>query len=305
MTPDRNTLPAPIHLRRIATHAEYDACMAMQYQVWGDDFTELVPAAILQVAQRIGGVTAGAFDDSGALLGFVFGMTGVRDGRLVHWSDLLAVRPDARNMGIGRRLKLYQRELLRPLGVETIYWTFDPLVAKNAHLNLVRLCARPVEYVVDMYGYGLNSQQQGTGSTDRFIVAWDLTSEPAAAAGAGGEHAAGSAGAAGEAAVAAAPVVNVSRDGSGRTPVPVPAARVDAPLVRVQVPADIHRLAMDDAGAERAWRASTRDAFTWYLGRGYRVAAFVRGEDDGRYDYVLAAGDAGAAHPVPVRDGAG
>ena len=76
------------------------------------------------------------------MLGFVFGMTGVQDGRLVHWSDLLAVRPEARDRGLGRRLKLYQRSLVAELGVTRMLWTYDPLVARNAHLNLNALGAR-------------------------------------------------------------------------------------------------------------------------------------------------------------------
>ena len=129
---------------------------------------------MLKVTQYIGGVTAGAFDPDGRLLGFVFGMMGSMDGRLVHWSDLLAVHPDARNKGLGRRLKLFQRQLLLPLGVETMFWTYDPLVTKNAYLNIVRLGARPTEYVVDMYGADTHSAMQGGIGTDRFVVAWDL-----------------------------------------------------------------------------------------------------------------------------------
>ncbi len=105
-----------ITLRRLATLDEYHEACAIQREIWGGDFTEGVPTAILMVVQKIGGVTAGAFDAHGRMLGFVFGMTGVRDRRLVHWSDLLAVREDARGSGIGARLKEYQRDLAREAG---------------------------------------------------------------------------------------------------------------------------------------------------------------------------------------------
>src|ERR1022692_420960 len=78
-----------VTIRRIETWSEYRACVALQQEVWGVDFADLVPAAILKVSQRIGGVTAGAFEPDGRLIGFVFGITGVEHGRLVHWSDML------------------------------------------------------------------------------------------------------------------------------------------------------------------------------------------------------------------------
>jgi predicted GNAT superfamily acetyltransferase len=85
-----------IAIRPFATQADYEACVALQHETWGRDFKDAVPASILQVNQKIGGVSAGAFNGKGKLLGFVFGMTGVEDGRIVQWSDMLAVRPEAR-----------------------------------------------------------------------------------------------------------------------------------------------------------------------------------------------------------------
>src|SRR5207302_4181903 len=105
------------------------------------------------------------------LLGFVFGMTGVENGRLVHWSDMLAVRPELRDHGIGRRLKEFQRDTLLERGVGLVYWTYDPLVARNAHLNFNRLGVRLAEYVEDMYGI-TDSTLHGGVPTDRLIVAW-------------------------------------------------------------------------------------------------------------------------------------
>ena len=97
---------------------------------------------------------------------------------------MLAVRPEARDHGIGRRLKLYQRSLVAELGVTQILWTFDPLVSRNAHLNLNALGARVTDYVPDMYGADTGSAlHQGIG-TDRFVVAWEVS-------GAAGQRAAG------------------------------------------------------------------------------------------------------------------
>src|SRR5947209_17970295 len=102
-----------IEIRPLATREELQACVDLQESTWGADFSDLVPASILKVSQRVGGIALGAFDKSADLLGFVFGLTGVERGRVVHWSDMLAVRPAARDMGLGRRLKERQRELVR------------------------------------------------------------------------------------------------------------------------------------------------------------------------------------------------
>src|SRR5439155_14564768 len=142
-----------ILIRRVETQAEYDECVRIQDETWGADFNERVPSTIFQVSQYLGGVTAAAFAPSlDTMLGFVFGMTGVQEGQLVHWSDLLAVRPEARDRGIGRRLKLFQRSLVLELGVTRMLWTYDPLVARNAQLNLNVLGAAVTEYVPEMYG---------------------------------------------------------------------------------------------------------------------------------------------------------
>ena len=273
-----------ITIRRVQSPDEYAECVTIQMETWGAGFTERVPATILRIAQYIGGVTAGAFTADGRLLGFVYGMTGLRDGRLVHWSDLLAVRPEARDHGLGRRLKLYQRDLLRPLGIETMYWTFDPLVARNAHLNLTRLGATVAEYVPDMYGSETGSAVHGALGTDRFIVDWKIGGsdygEPGSAVdGASGEGIGRGPG------VEHVPSVNASPDGNG---VPIDGELIDATAVRLEIPNDIMSVIDQDPKIARRWRDTTRRAFLWYLGRGYRVAAFQRDHVTGRPFYRLA-----------------
>jgi predicted GNAT superfamily acetyltransferase len=260
------TGPDGITLRRLETIEEYEDAVALQDEIWGAGFSDRVPAAILRVAQKVGGVSAGAFDESGRMLGFVFGLTGVRTGRLVHWSDMLAVREDARGRHLGDRLKYYQRDLVRAIGVETMLWTFDPLVARNAHFNLNRLGARVAEYVPNLYGSNTGSVLHGGLPTDRFIAEWDLTAPrhtpkngvpPSAAS-----------------AAADSPVVNVSSGEQVGLIDPLPAT----PRVRVQVPHDIELVHALGADTALAWRLATRDAFLHYLGRGYRVARFDRGD---------------------------
>jgi predicted GNAT superfamily acetyltransferase len=263
----------PLVLRRVETLDEFRECVALQEETWGAGFSERVPASILLVtSQQLGGVVAAAFGRDGRMVGFVFGMTGPRDGRLVHWSDMLAVRPEARGLGIGERLKRYQRDLVRAQGVATMYWTFDPLVARNAHLNLARLGARAIAYVPDMYGAGTGSTLHGALPTDRLVAEWELTGDGDARG------------------TATAPrrgvVVNLPDSGG----VPTPDALPDAPDVRIAVPPDVYALPAEERAA---WRATTRAAFTAYLARGYAVVGFDRGHGEDMPSYALARPAAG------------
>ncbi|HEV2039984.1 MAG TPA: hypothetical protein VGT81_08050, partial [Casimicrobiaceae bacterium] len=163
-----------VRIRPLASHEEYDSCVALQREVWGSEYDEAVPASLLQVVPYVGGLVLGAFSGDRELLGFVFGLTGVKNEEIVHWSHALGVREGARNLGIGRLLKDYQRAELARLGIRSMYWTFDPLIAKNAHFNLNRLGARVVEYVPDMYGTTKSPLHHGL-ATDRFVVVCSTT----------------------------------------------------------------------------------------------------------------------------------
>lgn len=261
--------PSPdpgITIRPLAGFAEYEECLALQRAAWGDDFGELVAPTLLLVAQKVGGIAAGAFDADNRLVGFVFGLTGWREGRPVHWSHMLAVREAVRDRGIGRRLKLYQREQLRAVGVERVYWTFDPLVARNAHLNLNRLGARVVEYVTDMYGAGPLSRTDRVIGSDRFIVEWRLTDEPPSEV---------------PAPESDAPIVTLA-------PHPDPHATPELPdraEVRVEIPRDIQRLKVEAPELAMGWRRLTRLGLTHYLARGHRVVGLARSGD--RCFYVV------------------
>ncbi|HEX6057992.1 MAG TPA: hypothetical protein VFZ11_03155 [Gemmatimonadaceae bacterium] len=257
-----------IELRRLSTREDYAAAVALQRETWGDQFDELVPSTIMHVVQKVGGIAAGAFAPDGRLLGFVFGISGVRHGRLAHWSDMLAVRADARDAGIGRRLKHFQRELLREIGVEAMYWSYDPLVARNAYLNLERLRARVDEHVLDMYGASTGSPVHDAIGTDRFVVVWELAEEARGnRAGAPIDW-------------VATPVVNAPGQPGGPPEVrPLP----DAPAVRVAIPADIHAVIRADPATAAAWRATTRRAFTHYLERGWSVTGVERDDSGARY----------------------
>jgi predicted GNAT superfamily acetyltransferase len=263
-------------IRRVATQAEYDECVRIEDEIWGAGFNERVPSTILRVSQYLGGVTAAAFEPAhDRMLGFVFGITGVQNGSLVHWSDLLAVRPEARDRGLGRRLKLFQRSLVTPLGVTRMMWTFDPLVARNAHLNLNALGASVTDYVPDMYGSDTGSSLHDAVGTDRFVVAWDLTREPGALRdGAGSEHL-----------PADSLVVNPMEAEGTRAPIRASEQLREA---YIAIPGDIQQVIATAPETARAWRESTREAFLRYMRSGHRVSGFHRAGDRGFYHLTRA-----------------
>jgi predicted GNAT superfamily acetyltransferase len=266
-------------IRPLETIEELHACVALQEETWGHGFSERVPPAILKVAQILGGVSSGAWDDRGTLVGFVFGMTGVRDGEVVHWSDMLAVRRGLRDTGLGAELKAYQRRVLLERGVQTMYWTFDPLQSRNAYLNFSKLGIVVREYARDMYGETDSPLHRGIG-TDRFIALWRMGSERATRRIEQGERGPVAAAHADDAVALAEadPASGLPRPGAPRT-------GLDAPRVRIAIPADISEVMATSMDLAVAWREATRAAITHYLDRGYEVRELLRGARTS--DYLL------------------
>jgi len=274
-----------LDIRRVTTWPEYRACVELQREVWGGDFSDQVPASILSVAQRVGGVCAGAFEPDGRLVGFVFGISGIQHGRLVHWSDLMAVRAEARDRGVGRQLKLFQRELVRADGATMMYWSFDPLVARNAHFNFATLGVKAVEYVEDMYGADSGSILHRGLGTDRLIAAWAIEGEGARVPQSKASQRANDL-------VPLSQIVVLNPTGTPPRAVmpptlpPLPAPII-APCVGVVIPLDIHRVQQAAPDEAVRWRAATRSAFEWAFANGYHIDSFRRLDETESGLYVL------------------
>ena len=161
-------------LRQCHEIAEFQACVDLQKEVWAFSDADLIPVRLFVVASKIGGQVIGAFA-GGDLVGFTLSIPGARQGHTYLHSHMLAVREKYRNAGLGRRLKLAQRQDALARGFELMEWTFDPLEIKNAYLNIERLGAIVRRYSVNQYGIS-SSPLQGGLPTDRCVAEWWLNS---------------------------------------------------------------------------------------------------------------------------------
>jgi predicted GNAT superfamily acetyltransferase len=270
---------ADVRIRPLRSMQDCHACVALQRHVWGWDQADVVPSTLLHVVDYVGGLAAGAFDSDGTLLGFVFGISGVRAGQLAHWSHMLGVRESARNMGLGRMLKEYQRTTLAALGIGQIYWSFDPLQAKNAYFNLNRLGAEVVEYVPDMYGTTESPLHLGM-ATDRLVVRLETSGSAIRALHYTPLH-------------DALPVL---------TPFPRPNdnsmsignRRPERALI--EIPSDVLEVIARSPTAGQTWRVAVRDHIQWALAHHYVISGVHVSAATGRSFYVITRAD------LPARD---
>ena len=255
-----------IEFRDVETHSEYEQCVEIQICVW--DIA--VPAVELIIIHRYGGVCVGAFDDD-KMVGFVCGIVGRREDRVFHHSHMLAVMPDYRGRGIGETLKWKQRDRVLAQGMDFMNWTFDPLQARNANLNLQALGAVSRTYFPNFYGL-TPALCLGPGiPTDRLLVEWPIglkrirekgrRSSPRKEFDAEGlpkalERAKGG----------ADPYISPSH----------PKADLRAPAVLVEVPPKIEAL-RDQPELIGLWQTGLRRVMVRYFERGYKAEDFLHG----------------------------
>jgi len=179
--------PSSIEIRALHTVADFEACVELQKAVWGFGDADLVPVRMFVVAHKIGGQIFGAFDAArpAAVVGYALALPGDRHGHLYLHSHMLAVAAEYRNVGVGRRLKVQQREDALQRGIELMEWTFDPLEVKNAYFNVERLGAITRRYVPNQYGITSSHLHAGL-PTDRLVAEWWMDSNRVRQALAGG-----------------------------------------------------------------------------------------------------------------------
>lgn len=306
--PSRPHLHEGFEIRPLLTVETCRQAERIQAEVWGTDDLEVVPSSLLRAAHHAGGMVVGAFRGD-AMVAFAYGFVALPHGRGMRGaglhSHMLAVVPAARGLGVGQALKWFQRDWCLERELAWVTWTFDPLQARNARLNLEHLGAVAVEYLPDFYG-PMTGPLGGDQPSDRLLASWDLASDRVATRAArwearrgaanggaepppGGAESPTAAGAepAASAEPAAEPAVDaadraeeawlVRASGAGIEAEPIVADAGDAARLRVAVPSDVTTLLR--AAPERAarWRRAVASAMQARVEAGYLVTGFRRG----------------------------
>jgi predicted GNAT superfamily acetyltransferase len=268
-------------IRSDLTYADLVEIEAVQREVWGPD--DIVPSSQLRAVEHAGGLVAAAFEGE-RMIGFSYGFLARPHGRGMSGeglhSHMVAVRSEGRGLGVGQGLKWNQRRWALANGLEWISWTFDPLQARNARLNLEHLGALAFDYLVDFYG-PMSGPLGGGQSSDRLLAVWQLDSErvrrlePGHGAGRQDDDAPGAAGYWSE--EAPEPwAVTPNTPGLDAEPL-IAAVPDDAETVRVAVPKDVTNLLTVDPDLARRWRGAVGVTMSRLLDGGYTVSGFRDG----------------------------
>jgi predicted GNAT superfamily acetyltransferase len=254
-----------VRLRALTSLDDADALVRVMVATWG----EQIPRETIRALAGSGNVPWGAFDDD--LIGYVLGWVAVdpSDGLHEH-SHMLATFPDRRHRGVGYALKLAQRASCLDRGIDLVRWTFDPLVARNAHLNINKLGASCDRFHRDYYGSMPDAINAGDRS-DRLVARWRLNDLPGPPPPPGGA------------------TLAVRSEGPVRAPEPhVVDGAGDGDIVGIQIPADHAGLRTFHAELAMAWRDAVGAALDACLARGLAVVAFDPDREGGRPTYFLA-----------------
>jgi len=235
-----------IELRHLTELAELTEAVQLQKTIWGFEDVELLPLRLFVVATKVGGQVIGAFDGV-RMVGFLLAIPGLKQGAGTYLhSHMMGVLPDYRNAGVGRMLKLAQREEALARGVNLIEWTFDPLELKNAYFNIERLGAVVRRYVLNQYGT-TTSHLHGGLPTDRCVAEWSVDSE------------------------------RVRVILSGEPPAPGEIQE------RIAVPSDIDVIRANHPKRGREIQAGISQRFLEYFSNGLAVVGFERSKEKGTY----------------------
>jgi predicted GNAT superfamily acetyltransferase len=227
----------PIRIRKCTLLEDFHACVELQRRIWGEQDLEVEPATMFVVAAHTGGQVLGAFDHQ-RLVGYTLAVVGLRDRMPYLHSHMTGIDGDYRDRGIGRMLKLFQREEALSRGIRRVEWTFDPLEFRNAHFNLNRLGALCRQYLPNLYGFTTSPLHRGL-PTDRLLVEWHLDSRKTVAA--------------------------------------ISDLRLESSLqaaVRIEVPASPDGIAGESAEQTAKIQEQLRNEFTQWFAKGYAAVGF-------------------------------
>jgi predicted GNAT superfamily acetyltransferase len=275
-----------VALRLAESRADYDACVALQRRVWSLADVEIVAPIQMIATTHAGGFVLIAVAPAGEVVGFAYAFPALRGTPHLH-SDMTAVLPEYQKRGLGPRLKWAQREEALRRGVSLVTWTFDPLQARNAHLNLRRLGAAAAEFLPNFYGVTTSALHHGL-PTDRLLVSWDLRS-PRVLERAGQPE---------PPRLATAPPLPRINDARWLAGWPVssePRLDLEDPELLLEIPPEWDVLCRSAPRVAEDWQGKVRRALERYVGHGYVAADFVPAEDEGgrrRPLYVLRKGGA-------------
>lgn len=265
-----------IVIRDIESFDEMHQVEALQKDVWEFSDLDVVPRTILVASRETGGVLIGAYDGP-MLVGFAYGFPGYEHGQATHHSHMLAVSPECRNLNLGFKLKLAQRDRVLSQGIMRITWTFDPLQSRNAYFNFAKLGVIADSYRLDFYGATTSSFLHQAG-TDRLWVTWLIDSERVQKR-LGNEN---------RLAAAAVDVLQLVTVGVDLRPERNDLSRIwEQDELAIEIPTNVEALQVEEPDLVAEWRSATRHAFVEAIASGYVVEEFSRCDDGdksvGRY----------------------
>ena len=263
-----------VRIRRARGRGDFDACVQLQRDVWRLADVEITSAIQLIATTWAGGLVHLAETAAGEPVGFAYAFPALRGGAPHLHSDMLAVRPEHQRRGVGARLKWAQRADALEAGLSLITWTFDPLQALNANLNLRRLAAVGTEFLEDFYGVTTSALHHGL-PTDRLLVRWDLgaprvqqRSQQVELPRAGPAP--------------ALPRINDVKWYAGWPVSSEPRLDLEAPELLLEIPPEWDVLCQAAPRVADGWQSRVRRAFQAYFARGYVAADFAPSEEGGR-----------------------
>ncbi len=253
-------------VRDLTKYDEFLQVREVQQEIWGFAQGEGLYPPMLKTASESGGTIIGAFDGA-KMIGFLFGFLGLHtDRRIKLCSQTMGILPEYRNKGVAAMLKWAQRERVLANQIDLITWTYDPLEAPNARLNLRTLGGVAHVYKQNIYGENFSALGRGLPS-DRFLVEWWITSDRVQQ-----RHDRMAV----EPVGMDSPIANVCNGVTGDRRIAALELNLDAPIIRVEIPNDLQAIKKADMALAQDWRLKTRDLFEAYFAHGYDVIDFVR-----------------------------